>query len=251
MIHAADIQAIVFDGSGPLLQPLANWIAHVPGPWLASKVLPGFADCPRGTVASPGFIARMRNVAWQLFLTSSTRSWLLMLDDDVIPVAETEPLFATDYPHPVMGAQYFGKAGTPVHPEDGYVGCGCLLVNRVAAEMIGPDPFSIVTGEGCECVAFCRRAHAAGFWPAKRGAVGHRCLVDVLPAGGDTYRIRFPTAEALSRHSPKPPVAHFDKGGHLLDGPPELRARLAAQCRGLPHGGLVLGGGIVTQKTFA
>jgi hypothetical protein len=49
-------------------------------------------------------------------------------------------------------------------------------------------------------VAFCRRAHAAGFWPKKVGAIGHRCMVDVLPSGECDYRIRFPTAAALSRH---------------------------------------------------
>ena len=51
-------------------------------------------------------------------------------------------------------------------------------------------------------LAFCRRAQAAGFWPTKRGAIGHRCLVDVLPDGAVDYKVRFPKANALSRHEP-------------------------------------------------
>jgi hypothetical protein len=102
----------------------------------------------------------------------------------------------------VSAARYFGKRGQEVHQPDGQVGCGCLLVHRTAVEMIGNNPFTANADERCVYLAFCRRAHATGFWPKKVGAIGHRCRVDVLPAGDDGYKVRFPTAGALSRHGP-------------------------------------------------
>ena len=240
-----------FDGRGPLNEPLDRWTRQFPRGLLASTF--GWADLP---------IADQRNRAWRHFLDTDS-TWLLMMDDDQVPVPQTDELFTTPYPYPVMGARYFGKHGREVHEPDGDVGCGCLLVNRVAADMIGDDPFTRQPDEACECLAFCRRAQQAGFWPHKRGRIGHRCLVDVLPADEDGYKIRFPTAEALSRHAPKEEPARFDQDGHLLSGPKWLREQLAAQ-RPLRHGGdpkalvlpprdtvgLQLGGGIVTEQTF-
>ena len=199
MIQPADIQAIVFDGAGPLIQPLAEWIVRFPGCWLASQALPSFADCPRGSVASPGFIGRMRNLAWHLFTSISDRPWFLMVDDDQIPVPETDALFKSPVPYPVMGARYFAKNGTEAHPEDGFVALGCLLVHRQAVEMIGADPFTANADEGCECMAFARRVREAGLWPKHVGAIGHRVVVDVLPADGENYQVRFPTGRQLLR----------------------------------------------------
>jgi hypothetical protein len=186
MIHLQDVQVVIFDGRGALNEPLARWSRQFPRVLLASSC--GMdAGLP---------IADQRNCVWRHFRSADTQAaWLLMVDDDQVPVPPTNELFTLPYPYPVMGARYFGKHGQEVHQADGYVGCGCLLVNRVAADMIGDDPFTRQPDEACECLAFCRRAQQAGFWPHKRGRIGHRCLVDVLPGDEDGYKIRFPGAK--------------------------------------------------------
>jgi hypothetical protein len=182
MIYPHDVQLVIFDGRGPINEPLARWASQFPRVLLAST-LGMDAGLP---------IADQRNRAWRHFRTADPRAtWLLMVDDDQVPVPQTNELFTLPYPYPVMGARYFGKHGQEVHQPDGYVGCGCLLANRVAADMIGDDPFTRQPDEPCECLAFCRRAQQAGFWPHKRGRIGHRCLVDVLPDDAEGYKIRF------------------------------------------------------------
>jgi hypothetical protein len=193
MIDRKNVQLVVFDWRGPLIPPLARWAAGFPRPWFLSQ----FGDEQRRPLPN------QRNFVWRQFLHLDTAAdWLLMVDDDQVPVPETEALFEQQYPHAVVGARYFGKCGFEVHQADGFVGGGCMMVHRLAAEMIGDDPFTLGPDDPCDCLPFCRRAQAAGFWPKKVGAIGHRCVVDVLPAEKGEYKVRFPKAIALSRHGP-------------------------------------------------
>jgi len=211
---------VVLDSDRPMPQALDQWARRFPQRYLASGLC----------IPSDQPIAERRNAVWERFLSSSNSpAFLLMVDDDQVPVPQTEALFTAPLPRFVAGARYFGKNGEEVHKPDGFVGCGCLMVHRIAAEMIGADPFTRQPEEACECLAFCRRAQAAGFWPAKVGAIGHRCLVDVLPEGeAGGYRIRFvaPGTDGV----PAPRAHAYDSSVVVTaDGPVRAGAPVEAQ----------------------
>ena len=194
---------VIFDGRGDVNPVLALW----------AKRFPNVARVSQLGIDQTAPIHQQRNAVWQQWLTTSTTDWLLMVDDDMIPTALTEPLLSS---HRLMaGARYWGRIGKESHAPDGEVGCGCLRVNRLAADLLGPDPFTPNPGE-CECSAFCRRCREAGIWPAKLGRIGHCIGVYVMPGetADDDYRIMFPDAP-----KPKKPPGDTDVPASLGDNP--------------------------------
>jgi len=99
-----------------------------------------------------------------------------MMDDDSVPLAETEPLLrcAAD----VAGVHVAGRSGKEAHPH--CLSAACLKLSRHAVETI-PQPWFGYPKGGCECSWFFGRAYRAGFRPAKVGLIGHRFPVTVLP----------------------------------------------------------------------
>ncbi len=170
----ADIQFAVLAGRGinPLL---GRWLAGV----RAWRAFPGASARRR----IPG--ARNRICRW--FIEECDLPWLAMLDDDMVVLGRTDPLWRS--PAMVASARAVARTGRRAHPHTG-LSAACLKVHRRALEAIAPPWFAWPPGGGCECAYFFARAVAAGLRPEVAGEVGHRFPVVVLP-GNDGPRFHF------------------------------------------------------------
>ena len=100
-----------------------------------------------------------------------------MMDDDSVPLAETEPLLQSKAD--IAGPRVVGRTGREAHPH--CLSAACVKIHRKAVEAI-PEPwFRYARKGGCECSWFFHRAYRAGFRPEKVGLIGHRFPVTVLP----------------------------------------------------------------------
>ena len=135
---------------------------------------------------TPAGIPDARNALVRWFLGECDLPWLLMMDQDTVPLAETEPLLRSEAP--IAGPRIWGRTGQEAHPHG--LSAACLKVRRRVLEAIEPPWFRYVPRKGqCECQYFVNRARRAGFRPHKVGLVGHRFPVVVLPgADGPVFR---------------------------------------------------------------
>ncbi|HUX00842.1 MAG TPA: hypothetical protein VMY35_07665 [Phycisphaerae bacterium] len=170
------IQVVVFDGSRehPLL---SSWLLGFPHVLRFRDVQPG----KRGSI----YLQTCRNRAVKWFQQETTLPWLLLLDDDEIPVSETEGLIVCEAD--VASAAYVSQKAEMLHPHPGGLCGGALKVSRYALEKIEPPWFGVrFSADGCdavecECQWFERRAKAAGFHPVKAGSIGHIVSYLTLP----------------------------------------------------------------------
>jgi hypothetical protein len=194
-IDPADIQVMVFEGR-KVNPALKQWLKRFPH----RKVLApptGLRD----------FLCLWRNHEIAAFLADTVGPpWLLLLDDDMVPVEDTDLLL--DCPADLAGAAYWsrpGPDGSPggiAHGADGYVGAAALKVSRRALSAVEPpwfwaepDPAGTKLAR-CECTYFCDKMRAAGFHPVKAGRIGHILPMVVLPdPAGEGFMVRFPSGQ--------------------------------------------------------
>lgn len=163
---------IVFDGKGinPILKE-----------WLKGR------DVKYASEFGSAFpsIAIWRNRAVKWFLETDFEE-VLFIDDDMVPIKETEPFF--DNPAPIVGAHYLTPHGHDSHMGEGNVACGFLKISREVLEKIEPPWFDYplkddgTAPEVCECAYFVQQAFKAGFHPVKAGLVGHIVEAVVIPS---------------------------------------------------------------------
>jgi len=148
----------------------------------------------------PDMLACRRNRIFRWFRDSCELPWLLMVDDDVVPVAETEALLAC--PADVAAARCVARTGHVAHEHT--ASAACVKISRRAVAAVRPPWFRFTLSDDgaaqrmCECQYFWRKFHRAGLTPVVAGAVGHRFPVTVLP--GPEFRFD----EELARHDSPP-----------------------------------------------
>jgi hypothetical protein len=144
-----------------------------------------------------------RALAW--FRDHCTLPWLLLIQDDVVPLPETEALLTCDAALAV--AQAWGRAGTEQHPHR--FSLACLKMHRKVVQAIPAPWFAFAFSpdglrqEACECLHFHQRAQAAGFPLVQAGMVGQRQMVTILP-GPTGPRFRLDSQIGLRVHQPPP-----------------------------------------------
>jgi hypothetical protein len=138
----------------------------------------------------PDHLACRRNRIFQWFRDECPQDvpWLLMMDDDSVPVAQTDDLLRC--PAEIASARVWARTGGEAHAHTASV--ACLKISRRAIAAIPPPWFRFTFSadgtrvEMCECLYFWRKSHRAGLTPVQAGAVGHRFPVVVLP--GPVFR---------------------------------------------------------------
>lgn len=187
MTKNKDIQVIICD-------------SRAMNPWL-SRWMERFEYVRLTSMASPDefggkdFLAAKRNRALKWFLEKTELSWVLMLDDDIVPLdgledcPDTWPL--VECQADITSARFVNKTGHEAHHKEGDLAMAAVKVSRRALERIRP-PWSHFEfdEEGieitqCECDHFAAKARAAGFCPVKAGAVGHLATAVLIPGRND------------------------------------------------------------------
>ena len=137
-------------------------------------------------------VAAMRNTALKWFLHERTEPWLVMMDDDIVPLPETEEFIAAT--GDVVGARNCSRGGNESHRQS--LDMAALKIHRRVVEKIAPPWCQFTyTDDGvdvrrCECLFFFRKVIDAGFRVDKAGKVGHRFPVTVVPGdSGPTFML--------------------------------------------------------------
>jgi len=129
-----------------------------------------------GSATWQGIFA-VRNGIFRWFLDECTLPWLVMLDDDIVLTAESEPFLASQAD--VTGPRVVGATdGQEVHPHT--LSAAAVKLSRPAVAALG-ECWRPPADGGCGCSNLFSACLRAGFKPAKAGIVGHRVPVTVLP----------------------------------------------------------------------
>lgn len=137
----------------------------------------------------PDHVAAHRNRVFAWFRDKCDRPWLLTMDDDVVPVPETDEVLRSEAD--VAAARGWGRTGAEMHPGPQEFSMACVKVHRRVVEGLQPPWFQFVfTPDGvrqemCECQYFAKKVREAGFRIEKVGKIGHRFPVTVLPGDGE------------------------------------------------------------------
>ena len=185
-------------------------------------------------------VACHRNQVFQWFLDSCRLPWLVLVDDDVVPVPETEELLRS--PADFAGARAWGRMGAPLHPET--FSMSAVKVHRRVIQAIAPPWFAFTFSpdgqrqEQCECLYFQRKVQAAGFQCVQAGTIGHRFPVTVLPGPPGADGLHFVFDGELTRRSKGGPAPGAWSGVQAAPGAPRFRvasttARPAARKRAM------------------
>lgn len=181
------IQVVVFDFRG-VGRHLRSFLDIMPNVKRASDICPD----DKGAMY---LLPMRRNVVAQWFLEQTDLPWLLMVNDNVIPLPEIKELL--DCKADVAGAHFFSRAGHEGHTADGSACTACMKVSRTALERI-PRPwfkheFNADHTERlmCDCGWFCKQAIAVGFHPLKVGLVAHVMEVAIAPPLTEKGECRF------------------------------------------------------------
>ena len=172
-IQASDILAVVLK-SRPLPSLLELWIQR----FEHHMIWPG----PEG---HPELVAdeRDRIVGYWLGQKHEPLPWLLMLDDDMVPIAKTTPLVESE--RDIVSARCVTRAGHPAHEHHQFT-AAAFKISREAARKVGSPWFASLSHNlgdqsSCECLRFWNRAVHAGLRPTQAGIIGHRFPVTVFP----------------------------------------------------------------------
>ncbi len=153
-------------------------------------------------VPFPDALAVTRNRTVEFFLHRCDFEWMLLLDDDIVPLPEMEAMLQSA--DPIAGCAYIGRRGAVEHPENGELAAGCLKVHRVVFEkLIRPYFMFEFTSDGlsrtaCECAYFCRKAREAGYVPQRIGRVGHIIQTVAIPDADSRMRLLLPGDPSLN-----------------------------------------------------
>jgi len=122
-------------------------------------------------------IFAVRNGIFRWFLDECDLPWLVMLDDDIVLTAESEPFLASTAD--ATGPRVVGASdGQEVHPHT--LSAAALKLSRPAVAALG-ECWQHPANGSCGCSALFNACLRAGLRPAKAGVVGHRIPVTVLP----------------------------------------------------------------------
>ena len=194
-----EIEVFVLAGRG--VNPvLAGWLellfepgqVHVFDP--AREIPDQLSDKPIETVCAARnemvrrFLAREAPEAQK---AQEARPWLLMLDDDVYPVAATTEMLTSDLP--VAACHIWGKRANESHTPDGLVCLSAVKIARAVLEEMDP-PYFDFTADGnalieCECMRFSDKAEQLGFAPTKVGRIGHCTPFVATALDGDRVHV--------------------------------------------------------------
>jgi len=172
-----NIQVVVFDFRG-VRRHLRSWLDTMPHVKMASDI------CPDDKEAMY-LLAMRRNIVAKWFLEKSNLPWLLMVNDNVIPLESIDELIACEAD--VAGAHFFSRHGGEGHDVDGSVATACIKISRRALERIATPWFKHEYNADhtkrlqCDCAWFCNQAKAAGFNPVKVGLIAHLIEVALIP----------------------------------------------------------------------
>ena len=172
-----DIQVVVFDFRG-IRRHLRLWLDSMAHVKYASDICPD----DKGAMY---LLAMRRNIAAEWFLKETDLPWLLMVNDNIIPLPAASELL--DSKADVAGAHFFSRAGREGHTGKGVAATACMKISRRALERI-PRPWfqheynaDHTKRIQCECNWFCHQAIKAGFYPLKVGMVAHLIEVALIP----------------------------------------------------------------------
>ena len=203
MTKYSDIQVVPVDFRG-VGRHMRAWLRTMPHVRYASEIC-------FNTFHGLDLLAVWRNLIAEWFLRETDRPWLLMMDDDNIPLDSMTELL--DCKADVAACHFFSRGGGEGHDTDGVLSMASLKVSRRALERIARPWFKFEFNEnhteltGCECNWFCRQARAAGFHPVKVGLLAHVMKVALIPPeeNGGSCRMKFlqdiPLAMAEGKHS--------------------------------------------------
>jgi len=122
-------------------------------------------------------IFAVRNGIFRWFLRECDLPWLVMLDDDIVLTAESEPFLASTAD--VTGPRVVGASdGQEVHPHT--LSAAAVKLSRPAIEALG-ECWQAPIDESCGCQALFNACLRVGIKPVKAGIVGHRVPVTVFP----------------------------------------------------------------------
>ena len=142
-------------------------------------------------------MARNRNV--KLFLDEDVprgKEFLLMIDDDMVPVVETKPILTL--PGDMIFCGHCSKEGNTAHYGDKNFTAACFRVSVKVLRSFGPPWFrmghsgDMMTRTHCECNYFRDRANEVGFDGKMAGIIGHRASCVLLPDGKERWKMMFP-----------------------------------------------------------
>ena len=129
-----------------------------------------------GSATWQGIFA-VRNGIFRWFLDECTLPSLVMLDDDIVLTAESQPFLASQAD--ATGPRVVGAAdGQEVHPHT--LSAAAVKLSRGAVEALG-ECWQPPADRSCGCPVLFNACVRAGLMPAKAGAVGHRVPVTVFP----------------------------------------------------------------------
>ena len=132
-----------------------------------------------GSATWQGIFA-VRNGIFRWFLDECSFAktpWLVMLDDDIVLTAESEPFLVSQAD--VTGPRVVGASdGQEVHPHT--LSAAAVKLSRVAVTALG-ECWQPPADGSCGCPAFFNACVRAGLKPVKAGVVGHRVPVTVFP----------------------------------------------------------------------
>ena len=171
------IQVVVIDFRG-VRRHLRSWLDTMPHVKMASDI------CSEDKGAMY-LIAMRRNIIAKWFLEKTNLPWLMMLNDNVIPLESINELIACDAD--VAGAHFFSRHGCEGHDVDGTVSTACIKISRQALKRTATPWFKHAYNADhthrlqCECAWFCDQARAAGFYPVKVGLIAHVIEVALIP----------------------------------------------------------------------
>ena len=166
------IQPIIMDGYKPNKYLLAWLEAHFAARWKRASEIVNHSHTDALAVA--------RNNICYWFLDHTKYNYLLMLDTDMIPTLDTQPILT--HKAEIVACEYIQKRGVIGHSEPDEVACGCLRISRRALELIKPPWFkSVMSPSGmtciCECAYFSAKAKEANLHPTTKGTIEH-----IIPA---------------------------------------------------------------------
>jgi hypothetical protein len=122
-------------------------------------------------------IFAVRNAIFRWFLAECALPWLVMLDDDIVVTAESEPFLASTAD--VTGPRVVGATdGIEVHPHT--LSAAAVKLSRPAVAALGACWQPPADGN-CGCPILFNACIQASIRPVKAGAVGHRVPVTILP----------------------------------------------------------------------
>ena len=207
MTRNKDIQAIIFD-SRPMNPWLSRWLERFEHVRLTSTASPD-------EFGGRDFLASKRNRILKWFLDETRLPWVLLLDDDIVPLDGLEDCPGTwplvESQADITSARFVNKGGHEAHRAEGDLAMAAVKISRRALERIAP-PWSHFdfTEDGvnlthCECDYLADRARAAGFCPVKAGAVGHLATAVLIPGRNEKEMSRVKLLSQLHDRAPAPP----------------------------------------------